>query len=303
MTPSHTCPLPRRRPLRRLVHAGLVVAALTCVEGSAAAQGFDVWQSPWGPGRKSSGEFFRSAADSAPSDSFTFGNGQNSIAVGGQYFTRIESRTNADFNELLKDNDTFADHRARFSLRTSLGGVLGMVLEFQDVRIWGNERNTVTTEPFTGLHQGFIDLRPAKWLNVRVGRQELTYGEDRLIGNLDWAQSSRAFDGLFVRLQLTDHVTADLFAMDVKERLVLVDPTNAQNKVPNEGGQLYGLYTRWRPSQQLAPRGAREDQLAPRGAREDQLAPRGAREDRVRPRRLRARPGAGPDPAGDRPAR
>lgn len=233
----------------RAARVALACTALALGTGDALAQGFDVWQTLWGPGRKSSGELFRSAADPAPSDAFTFGSGQNSIAIGGQYFTRIESRANADFNALLKDNDTFVEHRARMSLRASLAGVLGMVLEYQDVRIWGTERNTVTTEPFTGLHQGFVDLRPAKWLNLRVGRQELSYGEDRLIGSLDWAQSARAFDGLFVRLQLMPNLTADLFAMDVKERIVLVDPANAQNKVPNEGSQFYGIYTRWRPNQ------------------------------------------------------
>jgi hypothetical protein len=222
-----------------------VFALALALPADARAQGFDVWQSLWGPGRKSSGEFFRSAAEPAPADSFTFNKGKSSIAVGGQIFVRGESRANEDFNGAAKDNDTFVDHRVRLTLRASIEGVLGFVLEYQDVRTWGSERSTTFTEPFTGVHQGFVDVRPTQWFHLRVGRQELTYGEDRLLGSLDWLMAARSFDGVFVRLSPWRALSIDLFAMNVRERAFLPSAADP-NRIPNEGQQLYGLYTRFR---------------------------------------------------------
>lgn len=211
----------------------------------ASAQGYDPWTSLWGPGRKATGDLFHSAAEPLPDGPFRWKGDRWSLALGGQYFTRVESRQNADFKSAARDDDTFVEQRARLSVRASLFDVVGFVLEYQDVRIWGAERNTVTTEPFTGLHQGYLDLRPRGWFNLRVGRQELCYGEDRLLGCLDWAMSARAFDGAFVRFSAKDF-SVDLFGMLVRERAFLTDPSGA--RLPNEGAQLYGVYSRWRAS-------------------------------------------------------
>jgi hypothetical protein len=238
----------------------------------ALAQSFATWPSLWGPGRKFSGDLFHSVADPLPDEPFRFGGKDWSLAFGVQYFARIESRDNADFSNAAKDYDTFVEHRARLSLRGSVYGRVGFLLEYQDVRGWGTERNTVTTEPFTGLHQGFVDVRATKWLSLRLGRQELSYGEDRLLGSLDWAMSARAFDGGFLRLDFGP-VTVDVFGMLVRERAVLTDTSGA--RLPNDGSELYGIYGRWRPSKKggldLYALGLVNDpttlQTGPRGAR------------------------------------
>lgn len=206
---------------------------------------FDLVQSPWGPGRKSSGEKFASTVDALPDGAFRLKGEKWSLGFGGQYFARGEVRDNADFSAAAGDHSLGIDHRARLSVRASAFERVGVLLELQDVRGWGSERNTVTTEPFTGLHQGFVDVRVMNGLDVRVGRQELSYGEDRLIGNLDWAQSARAFDGVFVRAKPGETFTIDAFAMMLRAPSW---QTAAGARFHNSGQFFYGAYTRARPS-------------------------------------------------------
>lgn len=205
---------------------------------------FDVANTPWGPGRKSSGELFRSAALALPSAPLRWSWNGISLALGGQYLARGELRDNLDFSTPVQDQTVGFEHRARLSARASAFERVGVLIELQDVRGWGSEPNTVTTTPNTGLHQGFVDLHAASWLDVRVGRQELSYGEDRLIGSLDWAMSARAFDGLFVRVTPSSAVTIDAFGMMLKPPAWLTDASGL--RFHNSGSYFTGVYSRVR---------------------------------------------------------
>ncbi|NIP78292.1 MAG: alginate export family protein, partial [Gemmatimonadetes bacterium] len=77
-------------------------------------------------------------------------------------------------------------------------------VQVQDVRVWGGELGT--TDPSADgldLHQGWLELGDAGSgaLSLRVGRQELAYGGERLVGALNWAQQARSFDGARLRLR------------------------------------------------------------------------------------------------------
>ncbi|MCC6333583.1 MAG: alginate export family protein [Myxococcales bacterium] len=224
------------------------IAAAPPAPPSESPGPFDLVQSLWGPGRKSSGEKFSSAATPLEPGPFRLTGEKWSLGFGGQYFARGELRDNRDYNGAVGDHELGFEHRARLSVRASAFGRVGVLVEFQDVRFWGSEPNTATTTPNTGLHQGFVDVKVAEWLDVRVGRQELSYGEDRLIGNLDWAQSARAFDGVFLRLEPSDTTTVDGFAMMLRPPAWLADATG---RLHNSGQYFYGLYARLRPSKTL----------------------------------------------------
>ena len=47
------------------------------------------------------------------------------------------------------------------------------------------------------LHQGYLEARDlfVPCFNVRAGRQEISLGEERLIGAVDWTQNARSLDG------------------------------------------------------------------------------------------------------------
>jgi len=216
------------------------------IASAAADPSFDWSSTPWGPGRRTSGEAFKSAAAPLPEGPFRLGGEGWSLGFGAQYHARSEVRADSDFYGASPDHAIGIEHRARVTLRGSALERVGALLELQDVRGWGTERSTLGTEPFTGLHQGFVDLKAARWLDLRVGRQELAYGEDRLLGSVDWNLNGRAFDGLFARLTLGQAVTVDGFGMMLKAP-AFIDPASGGARFHNSGSWLTGVYARLRP--------------------------------------------------------
>ncbi len=90
-------------------------------------------------------------------------------------------------------------HRARFGATLSQGP-FSVRLVAQDVRTWGEETHTLKdyTADALDMHVASVDWRPEGLPWVRVGRQEVTLQEHRLVGNVGWTQQARSFDGVRV---------------------------------------------------------------------------------------------------------
>jgi len=85
---------------------------------------------------------------------------------------------------------------------------IGLSLEWRAVRMLvqaQEARNFGTAPPGTdgagafGVHQAYGELRRGNSF-VRVGRQEVAYGDERLIGPLDWTSGARSFDAVRAHL-------------------------------------------------------------------------------------------------------
>lgn len=87
------------------------------------------------------------------------------------------------------------------------------------------------------LQQAFVTLGSAKDfpLTLKVGRQELSYGEERLVGAFGWNNIGRSFDGVKLRWQ-NEWLTADLFAT----RPVI--PQDGRFNVENDHDSFSGIY-------------------------------------------------------------
>ena len=98
------------------------------------------------------------------------------------------------------------------------------------------------------LRQAYGDFGPSR-ATVRIGRQDLFFGEQRLIGNLPWTNTARSFDG--GRVTLRQKIGQfDVFAASV----VNIQP-EAFDKSGN-GNILYGTYeslTNLIPKQTIEP--------------------------------------------------
>lgn len=124
---------------------------------------------------------------------------------GAHMFLRSEGRINPDFDG---SRNTAPDvvkvlERARLQLG-GVWGPVGVFVQAQDARAWGFEGSTISNEANTDLHQGWMELKGGveeRELSgsVRAGRQEISWGSQRLIGGLGWAPTARSFDAL--RLQ------------------------------------------------------------------------------------------------------
>lgn len=117
------------------------------------------------------------------------------ITFGGQIRPRYEYRDPATGGT----RDAFTSMRVRANLTAVLDRQVRVFIQVQDVRLFGEEENTLTdfSADNLDLHQGYIEIEaPTKQaLRLRVGREELNLGGQRLVGAVGWTQQGRSFDG------------------------------------------------------------------------------------------------------------
>ena len=109
--------------------------------------------------------------------------------------------------------------RIRLGARVALTSWIGAFAQLQDARAWGTEGNTLTDAGADqlDLHQGYADLGSADRILGRLGRQELSLGDERLVGTVAWTNTGRVFDGARV-LGKAGRVNWTAFWMNVAER-------------------------------------------------------------------------------------
>ncbi len=138
------------------------------------------------------------------------------VTLGGQLRPRLETRT-----PVRGSRDTFTSLRVRGSLEAHLEGGVRVFVQLQDVRLFGEEGNTLTDyrADALDLHQGWVELAEVPGIGgtARIGRQEMVFGEQRLVGAVDWAQQGRSFDGLRYTTPSLGGFKPDLFVMRLQE--------------------------------------------------------------------------------------
>ena len=89
---------------------------------------------------------------------------------------------------------TFVSQRTRLNFGYTTEK-LRFYLSAQDVRVWGDvpQLNTADANGFS-LHEAWAQVTVAKNFSVKVGRQELVYDDERIFGNVNWAQQGRSHD-------------------------------------------------------------------------------------------------------------
>lgn len=88
----------------------------------------------------------------------------------------------------------FTSQRTRLNFDYKMDNLkVGLVL--QDVRTWGSQAQLVvsqTVSPY--IHQAWAEISLSKDLALKVGRQELAYDDQRILGNVAWLQQGRSHD-------------------------------------------------------------------------------------------------------------
>jgi hypothetical protein len=120
---------------------------------------------------------------------------------------RAELMDDGSFDGDLGGN-VLIGNRVRAGIRLDIGERVGVYAQVQDVRAWGSEFHPVTGGEGSlfdfaaggfDLHQGFGELKPIQGMRLRIGRQEINWHGQRLIGAVGWTHQGRSFDAL--RLQ------------------------------------------------------------------------------------------------------
>lgn len=162
-----------------------------------------------------------------------------------QYRLRPEGRRDNDLNRAAGDDTLFAGQRIRLSARYAADDGTRFFLQLQDSRAWGTERSTASSEQNLDLHQGYVDLVQVAGtnLNLRLGRQELSFGDERLIGAFGWSNVGRSFDAVKFTWPHAGG-TLHFWGAQTKEGEVPLLATGAPRADRNE--YFYGLYNEWR---------------------------------------------------------
>lgn len=186
------------------------------------------------------------------------------VVFGIEDQTRFEYRdNNFDFNSGLRsiNDDSWLLNRFRLSLQLKPAEWLTFYVQGQDSREIASNRADIPgvlgaegDNPFD-LRQLYVEIGDAKVspLSLKVGRQVLLYGDQRLIGPLEWNNISRTFDavklrytgkdGLWVDAFISSVVVIDRFGMDDSDKDSLFSGLYAH--IPTLGIQdteLYALY-------------------------------------------------------------
>jgi len=124
------------------------------------------------------------------------------LSLGGEFRFQMESETNKAFGATEPANDTFQLYR--FFIHGDLRYRKLFRVFFQGIEAFDEDRDLALRpldENQWDLQQLFFDLRflgeESPW-TLRAGRQELSYGNQRLVSPLDWSNTRRRFDAVKV---------------------------------------------------------------------------------------------------------
>jgi hypothetical protein len=133
---------------------------------------------------------------------------------------RFEAReNNFDFNSGVDSltDDSWLLERTRLGVKIAPFDWLTFYAQGQDTREFGADRPNIIGnlgaegDDTFDLRQAYVEIGDPKKFSLKAGRQVLTYGDQRLVGPLDWSNPSRTFDA--VKLRYVDPgFTVDLFS-------------------------------------------------------------------------------------------
>ncbi len=166
--------------------------------------------------------------------------GSARFSFGLEHRTRLEVWDNKFLGGGASLTNGFTLFRHRVWMEADLHKHVRVFGMFQDAHKDGDtQAQGRTHEDRADLLEGYLDLRKlfGQDLTLRVGRQPLVYGRQRLVGSFEWSNPGRRFDALKLMWKSSDQSwTADAFASKVVE----VDAIHSNEMHSSE--EFYGLY-------------------------------------------------------------
>ena len=157
------------------------------------------------------------------------------LRFSGELRERFEGYSGGSFkHHATNDYDL---HRTRLGVDIAPTSWFQAYAEMQDARVFGITPALPPYQATTQLRQGYIRVGASEGngLSLQVGRFDMTYGNNRLIGDSWWTNVSRSFDGVRAAYQ-QGRFRVDAFATSV----VIVRQGVFDHNL--SGNDLYGLY-------------------------------------------------------------
>jgi hypothetical protein len=161
------------------------------------------------------------------------------LDLSGEFRFRFEGRRGLGF--AAGNRDDYALFRTRFNVGLSPASGFRVFLQVQDSRAPG-----IRPERANGVFRDPLDLRQA-WVrlggegatpvSLTIGRQLLLFGDQRLVGPLDWTNTSRTWDAVRLGIEPAAGVRFDVFSASV----VVADLELRLNR-SIDGNNVHGFY-------------------------------------------------------------
>ncbi|MEP5339587.1 MAG: alginate export family protein [Algibacter sp.] len=136
---------------------------------------------------------------------------QAQFTLDGEFRPRTEYRNG--FGGLIADD---ADAGFGISTRVRLNAgynteAYKFYVSFQDIMVWGENRQILPYDQNNSfaVFQAWAELSLGEGWSTKLGRQVLSYDDQRILGGLDWAQQGRNHDAALLKYK------KDKFTMDV----------------------------------------------------------------------------------------
>jgi hypothetical protein len=143
--------------------------------------------------------------------------GPSYLTIGGEVRERFETYLNPNFGLHAPRSDAYLLDRMQEDFDLHVTNYVRAFVQLGEMERLGNRGVSSTTDiDKFDLFQGFVDLRPPSPFGdapvVRIGREELLFGFQRLIAVREGPNVRRDFDGLRLSDQVGD-ATIDLFTV------------------------------------------------------------------------------------------
>jgi hypothetical protein len=173
------------------------------------------------------------------------------IHFNGEYRTRFEGVGGLGFK--ADSSDAFLLSRARLNLRVSPTSWMRFQIQAVDSQVfWRNPKpDGPPYEDTFDLRQGYLELSSSDkpMFALRVGRQEMFFGEQRLIGHLNWTNTARSFDAARLTFKYGNY-KVDAFASSV---VVLKEGSFDKSSGGNDLHGAYGSIEKLIPNATIEP--------------------------------------------------
>jgi hypothetical protein len=183
------------------------------------------------------------------------------VDLSGQYRARGEYVGNPSF--VQADGTNSVGQRVRLTADAQATDDTSVKITIQDTRTWGTNDLSALSGTVAGgpgltnasggnnldLHESFVNINNVLGtpLALKVGRQELNYGDQRLIGSFGWHNNGRSFDAIKLTYK-SDAANVDLFDAKINDNTTgdtdqdLLGAYVTVNTIPNNSLDLYVLH-------------------------------------------------------------
>ncbi|KXK43900.1 MAG: hypothetical protein UZ11_BCD004000337 [Bacteroidetes bacterium OLB11] len=162
---------------------------------------------------------------------------ENEVQISGQLRTRFELRDGA-FRPLATNEKPAAliSERIRLKLDYNYSDLISVRISPQTVSIWG-QANMVQGSENSGnrfaLYEAWTKLNVNPEFNIKLGRQVISLDDERIFGELDWAQGGRVHDAISLHFNMNKYEVKGFVSYNQNYK------TLYGNNLSNPTGNLY----------------------------------------------------------------